>query len=925
MLFCCCDPCPECTGSTCCGGDYPRSVGFCCEDVWRMPGDGTCCDGVWYATATPGECCGGVWHTDADAGDCCDGVWHPVPEGQTAPDLSVFPFQPVAWEAEECPEGTIYARWGQYGQCCGCMVGQVFDPRAGEHEPGYPPPGAYVPTASVIADLCCDICETTPYLPFDAGGNEIGCLGTCCASSYGSPPRPEWDFPGTSGWPEFPTHCSQLRESECAAGVHPTHPNEFYYSWTPSQILDGKPCCTDNPCARVCCVNGDLVHAATFEVTGEVVDGNEWTLALMAVPSQTAWFGPITTTVTYTAADGQTLDDIAAGLLQALAASTGSLIYDGTTNGPTITVVGPMVGSTITPPGGSPQPPTSFETLRMSPQACYARWGQLVSYSTPLGDECPCKVGPCCETATSSDKLLTFNKPATFSGTVRVTVTGTTTGPILVYDTPFGETATPSKQCPFTHTFLLCQGTFNISPLPCGGTFHRVDVEVCYTEETTSTEVFNFKGCNGPVVLGACPTECATTLLYTGTGLTSSAAISFLRDAVIEANGTGPLVLTGNITPVASCVETLTLTGTSTAANEIAGVIGIFGNKPSVHKTGTGVWRIMRNCTYYGPLRVLEGTLIVNSVRAGGSSPFGGDNNIRPIIGDESATDGMAALLVEAGTIQRSFSVASGGGSQVVVLGGYGAGLSRFNRVGVGIRLGRDVTLQASTGGTVTFANNWLDLSGNIDAATFGFVIGSDGNAGTVVLENFLPSPAAKVEIRHGTLRLDFDDAYGGTIGRATPVTIGDTGTSVTVIINGIDQPLSDLTLQGSGSDITGPSGGILRLVDSPTVTVSGTGHEISAAVTLDDDATFDGTGSLLISGVVSGSAGVTMDGSGTVTLSGANTYTGTTTINSGTMKAGSLTAFGTGGITVEAGGTLDKNGYAITNTITNNGGTVLN
>lgn len=879
-LFCCCDPCTECTGSTCCGGDYPRSVGVCCEDVWRMPGEGTCCDGVWYVTGTPGECCGGVWHEDEDSGDCCDGVWHPVPEGQTAPDLSVIPFQPVAWPAEECPSGTLYARWGLYGECCGCISEQVFDPRAGEHEEGYPPPGAYVPTESVIEYLCCDICEETPYLSLDAYGGEIGCLGTCCADE----------------------DCSRLLQSQCGPGVHPTHPEATYYSWTSGGSLYGQSCCANNPCAVPCCVDGELVELAAFVVAGEVLEG-EWTLT----------FGE--TTFTYTAVEGETAEDIANGLAAAVASP-----FLATATGATIDVTGPLAGAgTITPPGGEPQPPTSSETKLMSSGACSALGGT----PAPSGD-CGCQAGQtCCETATSSGTLLTFNKPAAFSGTVRVTVTGTTTGPILVYDTAFGQTATPSKQCPFTHTFLLCEGTFNISPLPCGGTFHRVDVEVCYEEESTSVEVFNFKGCNGPVSLGACPTECATTLLYTGAGLTSSAAISMYRDSTIEANGSGPLVLTGNITPVASCVETLTLTGTSTAANEIAGVIGILGSNPSVHKTGTGVWRITGNCTYYGPLRVLSGTLIVDSVAETGGSPFGGDANILPFVGDPMATGGVAALLVEAGTIRRGLTVESGGGSQVVILGGYGAGLSRFSSVGVAIHLGRDVTLQASTGGTIEFANAWLDSAEGTSPAV-NFTIGSAGNTGEVVFAGSVPASITSVTVVAGTLAINSNDRMA----REIPLTLGAATSSVTFDLRDFSQRLADISFVGPGSEITSTATGQLRLENfggAVAVDVAGTGHEVSARVSVEGATTITGDGELLLSGVVSGSSAVTMDGSGTVTLSGSNTYTGTTTINGGTMKADSLTAFGTGDIVVNAGGTLDKNGYALANTITNNGGTVLN
>lgn len=882
-LFCCCDPCTECTGSTCCGGDYPRSVGVCCEDVWRMPGEGTCCDGVWYVTGTPGECCGGVWHEDEDSGDCCDGVWHPVPEGQTAPDLSVIPFQPVAWPAEECPSGTLYARWGLYGECCGCISEQVFDPRAGEHEEGYPPPGAYVPTESVIEYLCCDICEETPYLSLDAYGGEIGCLGTCCADE----------------------DCSRLLQSQCGPGVHPTHPEATYYSWTSGGSLYGQSCCANNPCAVPCCVDGELVELAAFVVAGEVLEG-EWTLT----------FGE--TTFTYTAVEGETAEDIANGLAAAVASP-----FLATATGTTIDVTGPLAGAgTITPPGGEPQPPTSSETKLMSSGACSALGG------TPAPDgDCGCQVGQtCCETATSSGTLLTFNKPAAFSGTVRVTVTGTTTGPILVYDTAFGQTATPSKQCPFTHTFLLCEGTFNISPLPCGGTFHRVDVEVCYEEESTSVEVFNFKGCNGPVSLGACPTECATTLLYTGAGLTSSAAISMYRDSTIEANGSGPLVLTGNITPVASCVETLTLTGTSTAANEITGVIGNSASGLNVRKTGVGIWRLAGLNTYTDGLTVVDGTLVITGNSDGVNSPFGG-NNTPAVVGDAAATSGTAALLLADGiTISHPITVASGSG-QRIVLGGIGTGTFA---TGNAIILGRGVTLVAADGHTVTFQGTWSLPTGG---ATVAMRVGDANNAGTVRLaSNVLASVVSSIFVDAGTLQTN----QTNQIGSAIPVTLGSSTDAATFDLQGFSQRQSNLSFTGSGSSVTASAGTLRLFNNAGTLTalvnvLDGTGHEISSKVAIDHNSVLDVAASakLVISGVISDgtTAGrtLTKTGDGTLEFTAANTYTGTTTINGGTLKADSLTAFGTGDIVVNAGGTLDKNGYALANTITNNGGTVLN
>ena len=52
-------------------------------------------------------------------------------------------------------------------------------------------------------------------------------------------------------------------------------------------------------------------------------------------------------------------------------------------------------------------------------------------------------------------------------------------------------------------------------------------------------------------------------------------------------------------------------------------------------------------------------------------------------------------------------------------------------------------------------------------------------------------------------------------------------------------------------------------------------------------------------------------DGSSTLTISNANSYTGSVTIDNGTLKTGSGTALGTGagGVTVNSGATLDVDG----------------
>jgi len=67
-------------------------------------------------------------------------------------------------------------------------------------------------------------------------------------------------------------------------------------------------------------------------------------------------------------------------------------------------------------------------------------------------------------------------------------------------------------------------------------------------------------------------------------------------------------------------------------------------------------------------------------------------------------------------------------------------------------------------------------------------------------------------------------------------------------------------------------------------------------------------------------SGGLTKRGAGILTLSGANTYTGTTTVVDGTLKLGVANALQTNTLISLAGGTLDLNGYTVTNAFAGTG-----
>jgi autotransporter-associated beta strand protein len=573
----------------------------------------------------------------------------------------------------------------------------------------------------------------------------------------------------------------------------------------------------------------------------------------------------------------------------------------------------------------------------MTQEDCDAIEGQWQGIAVEACSACTCRPPfdcACCESVVSTAAGITFLQPRRkrlpqILDTFRVTVSGRTESSIYIHGIPIGAS------CDFEVTFLLCYGSFNIEPVECGTNFKKLDVKVCWQEQHTSSDTLQIQGCEtGTIAAGSCRPDgcdgsgdcppgsgCTTTLLHDDDGAATSAGISVYGSMTIDSSGTGPLVLTGNITiPAEACNLTLLLTGTNTGLNRIDGDILQLGTGKIaiVEKRGVGTWSLGGTNTYRGQLRVINGTLVitseVDSNYVAGGSPFGltPTSSVYPAIGGtDSISGGTAALLFADGvSIRRAFNVIAG--SQNVVIGGY-SGTSSV-AASVTNYLYNDVTFQAASGATVTFSCLFIDTG-----VSPTITIGTAGNTGTVVLDNFLPCPfqatgnTAAVIIAHGTARLIGDD---NRIDPATPATIG----SATLEIDGVSQSLDSLSFVATGGTVTG---GTLRPV---AVNADGTGHEIASAVSLAQAATFtvEEDAALAVTGVVSGAFAITKDGDGLLELDAANTYSGGTTIDGGTARAGDVAAFGTGGITVNAGGTLDKNGFMLANTITNNGGTVI-
>jgi autotransporter-associated beta strand protein len=266
----------------------------------------------------------------------------------------------------------------------------------------------------------------------------------------------------------------------------------------------------------------------------------------------------------------------------------------------------------------------------------------------------------------------------------------------------------------------------------------------------------------------------------------------------IEASGLGALVITSPVTATGAGAKTFTLGGTGTAANTI-GVIqeNSSTNKTNVVKDGPGLWRINAVSSYTGSFTVRNGTLVAAADSTSTNGAFGAGSVTDVFVGDSSPTaTGTAALLLAAGfNTTKVMNVQTGGGSQVVVLGGEG-GVVDFQG---STYLGRSVTLVAGAGGTTSFSGEWYGSTGFGSSPVGNLSIGSAGNTGVVRILRSLAT-SGSVGVGFGTLSLGSTGtiaASGGPLGIAEEATLAGIG-----VVTG--------TLGGAGLVAPGNSPGIL-------------------------------------------------------------------------------------------------------------------
>jgi autotransporter-associated beta strand protein len=385
-------------------------------------------------------------------------------------------------------------------------------------------------------------------------------------------------------------------------------------------------------------------------------------------------------------------------------------------------------------------------------------------------------------------------------------------------------------------------------------------------------------------------------------------------------SGTGTLTLGGNLTTLASSA-TATIAGNlslgtfsrifniangtastdlSLTANLSGGFTGFF-IFAGFTKIGDGLMTLSGNNTYGGPTVLADGSVIVGSDTAFGSTFNGVTLTNQGFMSLSASHIGNEALVVNrAGGVMSASGVSSWSGP---------------------ITLNSN-TITVTTGGTLAFSNSisgpgGITLASSSASAVFRFAGTNDNNYtgptfladGTLELAKTANAIAinsgSSLEIGDGDFADEVMYLAVNQIFTTVPITLVGSGT---LNLNNFNDDVGTLTFTG-GTVMTG-TGTITP--DNITVNATDATALISGELNLVGARTWnvaDGLPycDLNVTAVIGSSGSLTKTGAGTVCLGGANTYTGATTVNAGRIEMNNTLALGasTAGTTVNSNATV--------------------
>lgn len=389
----------------------------------------------------------------------------------------------------------------------------------------------------------------------------------------------------------------------------------------------------------------------------------------------------------------------------------------------------------------------------------------------------------------------------------------------------------------------------------------------------------------------------------------------------------------------------------TTISQAITGSVGLI-------KNGTGTLTLTANNTYTGATTINAGTLQIgnNSPASIASTSIVNNANLIYSTNIASGTSSLAssttgtgnltatALLIKLnGNITQSGNV-SLTGSTAAIFFGSGIELVSDTTIAAGnITITGDLGRRTANGGNLTLntsATNGainLDISISRSGVWYGFTTFTV-NAGTGNLtvsglnaSNAIWTATSGLSLV-GALNISSNlniviSALNLTATANSSVTgnLSLSGTTNTWTVNsGLTMTISG-NISGTSAAITKNGTGTLTLsgnnsytggttISAGTLEIGSAGRlgggSYAGAIANSGNFIYSGTNAQTLSGIISGTGALTQNAASTLTLSGNNTYSGTTTINAGTLLLNNANAITGSAVTVANGATLSMSGY---------------
>ncbi|MEI6491959.1 MAG: autotransporter-associated beta strand repeat-containing protein, partial [Verrucomicrobiota bacterium] len=415
-----------------------------------------------------------------------------------------------------------------------------------------------------------------------------------------------------------------------------------------------------------------------------------------------------------------------------------------------------------------------------------------------------------------------------------------------------------------------------------------------YFTSLADSGVASSLGAGSVINLGNGFTNSGTNMNYIGSGSsTSNRTVNWNSGtAAINNNGGGTLVLTGAFN-VNVAGKTLTLGGNSTAGvNEIQGAIGNTGGVTVSGSNGI-IWQLSNSTsTYTGQTTIgSNGTLNVTTLRDFGTASSLGYGNATSVNG--TSTIGFTNATGTNATLNYVGSADSSSNRTIMIAS------SANNTTG-------GATVQNNGTGNLTFTGAAFNVAAFVSATANRTLTLGGANAGANVIQGAIVDNTAVT----GKIALTKAGAGQWILSGTNTYTGGTTVSNGTLtFLNTAAQPSSGTVNVAAGATLgLGVSGANAYTSTNVDLLFAGSLTNVTNNATSNVGIDTTNGNFTYTSNVPVSTRGLVKLGANTLTLTGNNSYTGATTVSTGTLLVNGSTASGST-VNVSSGATLGGNG----------------